>query len=635
MKRFSFLMAAVAIAAAPAMAVTSSLSDPLEMPYYESFAGAQLTSADWEVIPISGETATMRARTWNEELGLTPFLKRDKGMFEVLNDKVGSFYLLTPYIRVADNAAGAVFGLSYFVGNGMTINGVHQIDGGDITTDNNLSPWPCDPMNSSWVTMSGTGWPKYGTYAGQVMRFGWEITTDGTGGSFCLDEVFFKVPDIYDFGLLHEHVTPAARPGQKITASVDVGVFGQLTSMNFNVIAKFDGTQFGQPVRPQSNPWGTKYTNCVFEYTLPEDIAPGEHNVTFELTFEGDYAADSDSNLDNNVASATINVTGGYLPGVTGLAVAGTKLSWTAPATGVRFIDDVEQHRSFDDGNLDAVYQLHPVFDYDTFLYSFGNTGNIDQYSVIDADGKVTLADENWADLCVDNVFHLMACTVADFSVETEGLDAASGNKAFLFWSNQDGTPCDNYLILPEINPDDRNISFKARAFSSDCPETIEIMTSSTGIAAADFSVKETLTVSSPDFVPVECTIPAGTKYVAIRHTSDEGYALVVDDLEYAMKPRTVTGYNVYLDGVKVNDAPLGTTSFEVPANGNYSVSAVYPEGESAVCTPVSVSSVGISSVEATDAPALYFNLQGFPVENPQKGIFIKVTPRGSEKVVL
>ena len=86
MKHFSFLMAAVAIAAAPAMAVTSSLSDPLEMPYYESFAGAQLTSADWEVIPISGETATMRAITWNEELGLTPFLKLDKGMFDVLND---------------------------------------------------------------------------------------------------------------------------------------------------------------------------------------------------------------------------------------------------------------------------------------------------------------------------------------------------------------------------------------------------------------------------------------------------------------------------------------------------------------------------------------------------------------------
>lgn len=635
MRNLSFLLAVAAIGTASAMALPSSVDNPLTMPYSEGFAAAQVTSGDWEVIPISGETATMRAVNWNEELGLTPFLDRDKGMFEILNDKVGSFYLLTPYIRVADDAEGAVFQFSYFVGNGITANGVMQLDRGELTEDYDLNLWPCDPMNPSWVTMSPTGWPEYGTYTGQVIRFGWEITTDGTGGYFCIDQVSFKVPVIYDFGLLHEHVTPSAKPGQTITASVDAGVFGQLTSKKFNVIAKFDGTQFGEPIRPESNPWGTKYTKCVFEYTLPEDITPGEHEVTFELNFEGDYAASTDGNLDNNIVSTTVNVTGDYLPGVTGLEANGSTLSWVCPASGVRFTDDVEMHRSFDDGNLDAVYQLHPVFDYDTFLYSFGNTGNIDQYSVIDADGKVTLADENWADLCVDNVFHLMACTVADFSVETEGLAAASGNKAFLFWSNQDGTPCDNYLILPEINPDDRNISFKARAFDSDCPETIEIMTSSTDIAAADFSVAKNVTVSSPDFVTVDCTIPADTKYVAIHHTSDEGYALVIDDLQYAMKPRAVTGYNVYRNGVKVNAAPLSATSFDVPGQGNYSVSVVYPEGESSASNPVSVSSVGISSVDAGDVPALYFNLQGFPVENPRKGIFIKVTPRGSEKVVL
>ena len=42
-----------------------------------------------------------------------------------------------------------------------------------------------------------------------------------------------------------------------------------------------------------------------------------------------------------------------------------------------------------------------------------------------------------------------------------------------------------------------------------------------------------------------------------------------------------------------------------------------------------------VSEVEATDAPAQYFNLQGLKIENPTRGIYIRVQGRNAEKVLI
>lgn len=613
----------------------NSLDNPLPMPYYEGFDNASYTQPEWQTIAISGEIPTIHAVSTEPSTGLMPYATRDKGFLVVENDKAGEFYFVSPYIYIDDDQAGAKVEWSYFLNSGIKIEGVTQFDGGEWDDEINLNGWGSDEMNPSWTNIGVGGWPEWGEQAGKVFRFGWKITTNGEGGVFCIDNIGFKKTPVYDLGLVLPHATPVAKPGDKINVSVEVGVFGQLTSTNFNVTAKLDGETIGNFGHPADNPWGENRTKCEFPITLPDDIALGEHNVTFDLKFEGDYAGDTDGDLSNNTASTVFTVVGEHLPCATGLTNNLGTLTWTVPANGERFTDDIEGLQSFADGDLDVVYQLHPIYDYDVLVKTYGNRGSIGGYTVIDGDGRPTNCDDNWVAMNVPNVFHLMACTVADFQTETDGFAAASGDKALLFWSNADGTPCDNWLVLPKLNAADRVLSFMARAYDNDNPEKIEILTSSTDDSAESFTLLKNVDVESGEYSLIECQLPADAKYVAIRQTSDEGYGLVIDNISYSIEPRTVTGYNVYLNGVKVNDTPLATPSFNATVAGNYSVSVVYPEGESARTAEVNVNPDSIEGITVdSDAEAVYYNLQGIRVANPGNGIYIRVQGGKTTKVI-
>ncbi len=637
MKKTTLLSILAACLCTPlATAAPNTIESPLGMPYSEGFADAAYGEADWEVIPVSGETATVSLVSHDPTIGLFPTGTRDKGFLHVENDKAGEFYLVSPHILISEGQDDATMNWVYFRSSGVDASGIVQYDGGDWEDDASLTDWGSDDMDPSWTSMGVSGWPPYGSQAGHTFRFGWRVKTNGAGGAFCIDNILFGIKPKYDLGLVRPHATPRVKPGGELTASVEVGVFGSLTTKNFNVTAYLDGEKIGESGRPSQGPWGERHTLCDFKVTLPEDIAIGEHEVTYEVVFEGDYAGSEDADLSNNKASAKFKVVGDFLPLATNLSHANGQLSWIVPAKGERFTDDMESLQSFDDGALDVLYDLHPVYDYDVFARSFGTKGYLGGYTVIDIDQKPTISDENWIDSNVPNLFHLMACTVADFSVEAEGLAAASGDKALLFWGNEDGSPSDNYLVLPALNSADRKVEFLARAYDSDYPEIIEIMTSSTGTDTADFSAAKTVEISDAEFTKIEFEAPENTRYVAIRHISDEGYALLIDDLSYAMQPMEVKGYNVYIEGEKVNDNLLTEPLFDVTTDGNYSVSVVYEDGESEPTAPIYVTttSVGEISVAGENEP-VYYNLQGMRVDNPVNGVFVKIHNGKSTKVAL
>ena len=62
-------------------------------------------------------------------------------------------------------------------------------------------------------------------------------------------------------------------------------------------------------------------------------------------------------------------------------------------------------------------------------------------------------------------------------------------------------------------------------------------------------------------------------------------------------------GYHIYRDGVRLNEAPLGETSYLDTSAGTdartYHVSAVYAEGESELSRPLSLQFSGLSSALA------------------------------------
>lgn len=616
----------------------NSLDKPLAMPFYENFAGGRYDNEGWEVIPVSGETATLSLTDHDPVSGLIPYVDRDKGMLVVNNDKAGSFYLISPYIKVGATENQCEICQAYFISDNIKAESVMSIDGGEIAPkgDFDLLPYS-SAMNPTWTDMSTNGTPRFGSFVNKVVRFGWKITTNGQGGTFCIDKIKFSTEKFYDFALINPHATPRVKPGEEVTLSVDAACKGKYTSLNYSVTATVDGQELPEKFVPQENITGTKYGTGIFKFRVPDDMKPGTKNVKFELNFRGDWAGPRDLDLSNNVAYATFDVLPAFLPGASNFkADDNGVLTWDCMSDGSRITDTMEGLASYDDGSIDAVYELHPYFDYDVLVRSYGDRGVIGSYVVYDKDQRPTIAADSWVENCVPNIFHLMSCTVADFTVPADELAADSGNKALLFWSNEDGTPCDNYLVLPELNSSDLTLKFKARAYSADYPESLEILASSTDGEVSSFSVVKTLSIDGNEYEEYEVTLPDDTKFAALRHVSDEGYALLVDDLSFSAKAREILGYNVYHYGNRVNSDLLADKRFATNRDGRYTVTVVYPEGESEPTGEILIGVDGVSSVvadETGDIP-VYYNLQGQRVANPEGGVFIEVAGGSSRKVI-
>ena len=137
--------------------------------------------------------------------------------------------------------------------------------------------------------------------------------------------------------------------------------------------------------------------------------------------------------------------------------------------------------------------------------------------------------------------------------------------------------------------------------------------------------------------VPVAWTelsysVPASAKFFALRHVSADGYALMVDDVTYQRSIPDATaiglsGYNIYCNGTKVNDAPVdaSTRSFthrpSTAGEQSYTVTAVYPDGESTPCDAASVI-VDTTGLENLDTEAYTVSING-----------LQISVEGSEKL--
>ena len=147
----------------------------------------------------------------------------------------------------------------------------------------------------------------------------------------------------------------------------------------------------------------------------------------------------------------------------------------------------------------------------------------------------------------------------------------------------------DHWLISPELSGNSQTISFYVcEMVTTYGDETYEILVSTTDNNPSSFSqLGGTYSVSSTSWAQQSVQLPAGTKYFAIRHTSNNVFALLLDDVTYegaAPVQISPVSYNVYLDGELVGNVPATdalTYDFSELATGDHTVeiSAVYPGG--------------------------------------------------------
>lgn len=220
--------------------------------------------------------------------------------------------------------------------------------------------------------------------------------------------------------------------------------------------------------------------------------------------------------------------------------------------------------------------------------------GKAENYTFYDIDGDETFG---LSDVMFENQSKPMSYIVFDI----EGIDEESQNKVANFAHS--GSKCfaafssttkanDDWLISPELPGMEQTISFWNRSTNVNYGyDQFEILYSTTGNTPADFVKLGDTYSANLGWSKVEVQLPEGSKYFAIRCISYQTEAWLIDDISYTRgtPSYTVIGYNIYRDGIKINDAVVTenkyvdnlTSSTSETDNHSYNVTAVYAEGES------------------------------------------------------
>lgn len=218
--------------------------------------------------------------------------------------------------------------------------------------------------------------------------------------------------------------------------------------------------------------------------------------------------------------------------------------------------------------------------------------------------------------------------TVPAMSPADKAIEASDGVKSIIFFSPQRVT-ADKWLISPVITVhEDYVLRFKAKAYTPQYPESIEVLISTEGSAEpADFTLLasvDKLVATSWGEYSVELGEYTGNDVrIAIRYTSTDAFLAQVDDFNIG-KPDgagdfidygNVVSYEIWLDGVKVGESATPQFVIENVAAGQHTVGirAMYLHGASAM-VEYTFGSTGIDNIipgAASDASTELFDLMG------------------------
>lgn len=205
----------------------------------------------------------------------------------------------------------------------------------------------------------------------------------------------------------------------------------------------------------------------------------------------------------------------------------------------------------------------------------------------------------------------------------------------------------DDWLITPRLDGRAQTVSFWAHSASYDL-EWMQVYCSTTDTHHDSFTK-----LNEGDHLSVgegwrkySFDVPEGTRYFAVR-CMRRSVMLFIDDFGYdsydgATPGYTLRGYNVYRDGVKVNEMLVSENRF-VDRTGNeggahrYKVTAVYAEGESDYSEEVEVLASGVTGIpKATNSDeTARFGLSGQRLSVPVPGVNIVRYADGTTKKII
>ncbi|MDE6006675.1 MAG: choice-of-anchor J domain-containing protein [Muribaculaceae bacterium] len=456
------------------------------------------------------------------------------------------------------------------------------------------SEWTCLDTKPVYEIAGGTneseagedGWYKVtvnlNAYAGKTIQVGIEAVCKAYQYNL-IDNI--KVADLlsYDLKAVSINAPAKVKGGDSYTVDVRVSNEGakEVASYSVELYANDDLVE----TKNCSALASAAMTTVSFEQVM-SPVNQETIKYYAKVVYEADEAPD-----DNTTGTIEVSPILSKLPAPTdleGTSVSeGIKLTWNEP-------------------NLESPANAAPAPITEDFEDADGVQSEYGDWTFVDEDGDAVggFQDQSGAALPIPGItigettgsFWTWDNDVIDWASGNQTYQAHSGSKYLFALFNYEGSNSDDWAISPSLYGGPQTISFFAKSYSSQYPEQIEVYYSLGDKEISDFVAVENSKVFPVPNVWTEYTyeLPAGANYFAIRSYGQNAFMLMIDDVTFTPGDGSganleLKGYNVYRDGVKINDALVEETEF-VDTNVvegqqyTYIVTAVYEErGESAL----------------------------------------------------
>ena len=432
-----------------------------------------------------------------------------------------------------------------------------------------------------------------------------------------LDDV--QVLDPNQFDLSASLQAPATvKKGTTATVGVTVKNLGAEATDEYRVLLYADGTEvLNQRV---TEPLASQASR-LFSVDLPVSPTIQTDKISLRAVAQFDYDLDET----NNEATATITVKSSGLPTVENLVgeevEGGIMLTWSQPTTLSRpFTESFEgdEFVPFDNGGITAD----------------ATEGSLGDWRILDRDGKITFQFSSTPRFDSDGLQNAWFVVQPDqlFDLSTMPRMRAQDGSRYLMAMNAateggSGLMSDDWLISPRLSGEEQEVSFWASEYSASFdPEKFELYYGA-GPNILNMNYLGQGTITEEKWTEQKFTVPAGARYFAIRHVSENAWGMMVDNFSFRIGAGSIKAYNIYRDGTllaTVDAQDALTYTDQTGDTHTYHVTVVYSDGDESDAVEVSVTPTTISMPVVAAGAKTVYDLQGRRVTGtPTKGVYL------------
>ncbi len=434
-----------------------------------------------------------------------------------------------------------------------------------------------------------------------------EIETEGD--ALILDNI--RVVDLYDNDLSAAISAPAnVVAGRKTTVTATVTNWGEQPAKGYTVtICAGDEQLMKQEVSEELEP----FTSRNFTAELATTVFDEDGERTISVLVE--YAADQKA--DNNQAGTSITVKGTDALAPENLEALSqgdgvVELGWTAPtALAAAYTEEFDDEEAFPPFSLGDITPTEPY-------------GAIAEWTLYDGNG---LEVYSWNDPRIVYPDQYSASAWRPFNLAKAGFpeemsQGHSGTQVMLSMCivPENGVnTTDHWLISPQLSGIGQEISFWLRTITDQYgAESFEVLASKTDNKLESFELVESFMTDNMNWECYSATLPEGTKYFAIRHTSTDVFGIMVDDVTFQYIS-SVSSYNIYRDQQLVATVEGDVTTYsaaiddlEPGTSCAFAVTAVYANGQESRPAIINIDILtSLSQISASGKPVDIYALDG------------------------